>query len=201
LRLHLLRRNRMGPAMMPVPVLMVIANCAIVISVPALLCHALLRKYWLACFVTWLLAFASGFAVAHLWGFPFSHLAFGFFASLIGLATGMLVGLPFLLQRRSWFARLWTHLMDRDLPHDEQDLDLQVARLKEIARRRRQRVTASLAFWFIAGVVAALTTWFSQETHNRDSALLSGALGFGLAIFFGGSIFTRLLFRKRNAAP
>src|SRR6188768_496529 len=106
------------PAMMPVPELMVIACCVIVISLPAMLFHALLRHYWLASAAIWLVSFAAGFSVAHAWNFPFSHLGFGFFASLVGLATGMLLGIPFMLYRRGWLTRFRTHLMDRELPRD-----------------------------------------------------------------------------------
>jgi hypothetical protein len=186
------------PAMPPVTAFMVIAPCVLVISLPALLCHALLRNYWLASIAIWVLAFASGFAVAHVWGFPFDHLAFGFFASLIGLATGMLVGIPFVLHRRGLLADFWMRLMNRDLPQDEPDIRSKVTRLKELHRRRRQRFTTMLAIWFLAGVVAGLATWIAQEPAHRDLAMLSGVLALGLGILFGGSLLTRLLFPKPN---
>ena len=190
------------PAMMPVPVLWVIANCVIVISLPALLCHAVLRRYWLACFATWILAFAAGFGVARVWDFPFNHITFGFSASLIGLATGMLLGIPFVLSRRGWFARLWTHLMNLDLPYNKHDPESLAAHLKELDRRRRQHVAAMLAFWFLAGIIASLATWFAQEPAHRDAAMLSGVVGLGLLIFLSGAMLTRLLFRttSREAA-
>jgi len=187
----------MGPAMPPVTALMVIVPCVLVISLPALLCHALLRNYWLASFAIWVLALASGYAVAHVWGFPVDHVAFGLFASVIGLATGMVVGIPFVLHRRGWLADFWARLMNRDLPHDP-DIRSQVARLKEVDRRRRQRSAALLAFWFLSGVVAGLATWIAQEPAHRDSAMLSGVLALGLGILFGGSLLTRLLFPKPN---
>jgi len=186
------------PAMPPVTAFMVIAPCVLVISLPAILCHALLRNYWLASATIWLLALASGYAVAHVWGFPVDHVAFGLFASVIGLATGMVVGIPFVLYRRGWLADFWTRLMNRDLPHDP-DIRSKVARLKEVDRRRRQRIAAMLGFWFLAGVVAGLATWIAQEPVNRDSAMFSGALGFGLAIFFIGGMLTRLLIPKPDA--
>jgi len=177
---------------------LIVAPCAIVISLPALLCHAVLRNYWLANAVIWLLSFGAGFSVAHAWNFPDDHFKFGLIASLIGLATGMLLGIPFVLYRRGWIARFWTHLTDQDLPTDALDLASQVARLKEVDRRRRQRAACMLALWFLAGIVAAFATWIAQEPVDRDSGTFRGVLALGLGILFGGILVTRLLFPQPN---
>lgn len=189
------------PAMPPVTALIVIAPCVVVISPLAVLCHSWLRNYWLACMTIWVLALACGWGVAHAWNFPVNHVVFGFIASLIGLATGMFVGIPFVLYRRGWLARFWAGLTDRglrsaerDLTAGELDVDSKVARLKDAHRRRRQRRAAGLVFWFLAALATGLATWIAQEPANRDAAMFSGVAALMLAIFFGGMLLTRVLF-------
>ena len=128
--------------------------------------------------------------------YPFHHAGFGFFASLIGLVTGMLIGIPFVLVRRGWFTQFWMYLTNRDLLRDQQHSPSQVVRLNELARRRRQRTTGTLVFWSLAALVAGVAAWLAQEPHHRDAATFSGIAALMLAILFGGVLLTRLFFRK-----
>lgn len=174
----------MGPAMPPVTALMVIVPCVAVILVPALLCHAWLRNYWLASGVIWLLSFACGYSVASIWRFPVEHVAFGAIASVIGLATGLVVGIPFVLYRRGWLVGFWTRIASAGVLAGDVD-----------QRRRGQRTAAMLGFWFIGGFIAALATWLAQEPVNRDSSMFCGVLALGFIVFFSGNVFTLTLGR------
>jgi len=182
--------------MPPVTAFMVIAPCVLVMSAPAVLCHALLRNYWLACLTIWALALACGFGVAQVWNFPVDHFVFGFIASFIGLATGMLVGVPFVLYRRGWLAHWWARPTDRDLPPGERDIRSKVARLKDDHRRWRQRIAAMRVLWFLAAFVTGLATWLAQEPANRDPAMFSGVAALMIAILVAGTLLTRVLFPK-----
>ena len=71
-----------------------------------------------------------------------------------------------------------------------------VANLKSAHRRWHKLMTRALAVWLIVGLVAGLATWFAQAPINRDSTLLGGVLALGVAIFFLGSMLTRILFPK-----
>jgi len=81
-------------------------------------------------------------------------------------------------------------------PEIDPEFRSEVARLVEAELRYHKRLNWTLAAWFITGVVVAAGTWFIQKPMDRDSIMFSGVCGVGLATFFFGSMFTRLLLRR-----
>jgi len=81
-------------------------------------------------------------------------------------------------------------------PEIDSPLRATVMRLKQAELRYRHRLGRALGAWFFAGVVVGLTTWFIQEPIDRDSIMLGGVLGLGLATFFFGGLLSRMLFRQ-----
>ncbi len=108
----------MGPAMPQINelmfVVMWIVTWVLFFSLPAALIHALIRKFWIACAVSGVLSFICGYVVAKIcesmyanMDFPINHVVFGLIASVSGLVTSLLVGIPFVLYRRGALAGLW----------------------------------------------------------------------------------------------
>lgn len=81
-------------------------------------------------------------------------------------------------------------------PENEPVVRSKIAALKEAVLRFHRRVYWALGAWLIAGVLVGLGTWFIQKPMDRDSIMLGGVLGLGLATFFIGGFLTRILFPK-----
>jgi hypothetical protein len=108
-----------GPTMPAVNELMFVLiwvlTWTMVYSLPALLVHALMRRFWMACAVITILAFLCGYVVAMYSQsmypnveFPLHFGVFALISSLSGLATALLAGIPVELYRRRWFATIWS---------------------------------------------------------------------------------------------
>ena len=71
-----------------------------------------------------------------------------------------------------------------------------VARLKEAHLRWGKRIAWAVWAWLIASIVGGLAAWFVQKPMDRDSIMLGGVLGLGLATFFIGGMLTRMFISK-----
>jgi len=71
-----------------------------------------------------------------------------------------------------------------------------VSRLKQNELSYRSRLGWSVGAWFVGGVVVGVVAWFLHKPMDRDETAFGAVLGLGLATFFFGGLFSRMLIRK-----